>query len=273
MNWTFHLLSLNLVFLFHLISLGFLSRARGYFSPSQLLTIYTSQIRPSLEYCSHVWGGAPKSSLHLLDRVQSKAIHLINNQNLTNSLQSLSHRRLAADLSIFYRQFHGHCSQEIKNIIPDPVRRVRTTRRSTYSHLFQVTLPNPRTLSHKSSFIPRTSQLWNSLPPTTFPESYNLSFLKSNIYKLDLISLCTSTSHIFSVSHLSELCYRPYSLSPILLTKKKHVFFRRDKLSVFSFDFFSQGQSQLQLITTNYSINNINSKQQLYLINYNINNN
>ena len=102
--------------------LGFLSRARGYFSPSQLLTIYKSQIHPSLEYCSHVWGGAPKSSLHLLDRVQSKAIHFINNPDLTNSLQSLSHRRLVADHSIFYRYFHGHCSQEIKNIIPDPVR-------------------------------------------------------------------------------------------------------------------------------------------------------
>ena len=118
--------------------LGFLSRARGYFSP-QLLTIYKSQIRPSLEYCSHVWGGAPKSSLHLLDRVQSKAIRLINNPNLTNALQSFSHRRLVADLSIFYRYFHGHCSQAIKNIIPDPVRHVRTTRSSTYSHPFQVT--------------------------------------------------------------------------------------------------------------------------------------
>ena len=111
--------------------LGFLSRARGYLSP-QLLTKCKSQIRPSLEYCSHVWSGAPKSSLHLLDRVQSKAIRLINNPNLTNSLQSLSHCRLVADLSIFYRYFHGNCSQEIKNIIPDPVRHVRTTRSSTY---------------------------------------------------------------------------------------------------------------------------------------------
>ena len=100
-------------------------------------------------------------------------------------------RRLVADLSFFYRYFHGHCSQEIKNIIPDPVRRFRTTRSSTYSHPFQVTLPNPRTLSHKSSFIPITSQLWNSLPPTTFPESYNLSSFKSNINKLDLVSLST----------------------------------------------------------------------------------
>ena len=161
--------------------LGFLSRACGYLSPSQLLAICKSQIRPSLEYCSHVWDGAPKSYLHLLDRVQSKAIRLINTPNLTNSLQSLSHRRLFAEHSIFYSYCHGQCSQEIKNIIPDPVRRVRTTRSSTNSHPFQVTLPNPRTLAHKSSFIPRTSQLWNSLPLTTFPESYNLSSFKSNI--------------------------------------------------------------------------------------------
>ena len=82
------------------------------------------------------------------------AVHLINHPNLTNSLQSLSHRRIVADLSICYRYFHGHCSLEIKNIIPDPARRVRTTRSSTHSHPFQVTLPNPRTLGHKSPFIP-----------------------------------------------------------------------------------------------------------------------
>ena len=142
--------------------------------------------------------------------MQPKAIRLINNLYLTNSLQSLSHRRFVADPSIFYRHFHGHCSQKIKNIIPDPVRRVRPTRSSTYSHAFQVTLLNPRTLAHKSPFIPRTSQLWNSLPPTTFPESYNLSSFKSIINKLDLIS----------VFPLPGLCYRPYGLPPTLLTKK-----------------------------------------------------
>ena len=115
-----------------------------------------------MEYCSHVWCGAPKSSLHLLDGFQSKTTCLINNPNLTNSLQSLFHRRLVADLSIFYRYFHGHFSQDIKNVITDTVMHVRSTRSSTYSHPFQVTLPNPRTLAHKTSFIPRTSQLQNS---------------------------------------------------------------------------------------------------------------
>ena len=83
--------------------LGFLIRAHWFFSSSHLLSIYKSQIRPSLEYCSHVWGGAPKSTLCILDKVQSKAIRLNNNPNLTKLLQLLSHRRLVGDLSIFYR--------------------------------------------------------------------------------------------------------------------------------------------------------------------------
>ena len=86
--------------------------------------------------------------LCFLDKVQSKVIHLINNPNLTNSLQSLSHSHLVADLSICYWYFHGHYSQEIKNTIPDPLRHVWTTRSPTHSYPFQVLLHNPQTISH-----------------------------------------------------------------------------------------------------------------------------
>ena len=51
------------------------------------------------------------------------------------------------------QQHHGHCSQEIREIIPVPLRCVRTTRSSTNSHLCQVLLPTSRTISHKSSFV------------------------------------------------------------------------------------------------------------------------
>ena len=190
-------LSSNLTWKTHIYSLakhapqklGFLARARGFISSAHLLSIYKSQIRPSLEYCSHVWGGAPKSTLCLLDKVQSKAIRLINNPNLTKSLQPLSHRCLVGDLSIFYRFIYGHCSQEIRDNIPVPLRRVRTTRSSTHSHSFQVLLPKPTTLSQKSSFLSRTCNLWNVLPSSCLPESYNLPSFKSKMNKLNLISL------------------------------------------------------------------------------------
>nr|CAH7745568.1 unnamed protein product [Callosobruchus chinensis] len=57
--------------------LGYLFRARKYFSPSNLLTLYKAQIRPSLEYCSHIWGAAAPTTLSILDAVQRRAIRLI----------------------------------------------------------------------------------------------------------------------------------------------------------------------------------------------------
>ena len=157
--------------------LGFLSRARDYFFPSQLLTISKSQIRPSLGYCSHVWGIALRSSLHLLDNVQP-----------------LSHHQLVADLSIFYIYFHGHCHLHIKNIVPDAPRQFQPTRSSTQSHPVHFILLNPRTLSYKSSFIPGSCQLCNtftstSIRPITYLASYlTLTYLISSPYLQTFLS-------------------------------------------------------------------------------------
>ena len=222
-------LSCNLTWKTHIHSLakhasqkfGFLARARGFFSSSHLPSIYKSQIRPSLEYCSHVWGGALKSTLCLLDKVQSKAIRLINNSTLAKSLQPLSQRRLVGELSIFYRYFNGRCSQEIRDIIPVPLTRVRTTRSSTYSHPFQVSLPTSQTLANKSSCIPRACNLWNVLPSSSFPESYNLQSFKSKINKLDLISLSPLSFHFLLSSFAGALYRPPWPFLNIIHCKKK----------------------------------------------------
>nr|CAH7743342.1 unnamed protein product [Callosobruchus chinensis] len=80
--------------------LGYLFRARKYFSPSNLLTLYKAQIRPSLEYCSHIWGAAAPTTLSILDAVQRRAIRLIGDPALTCHLQPLSHRRAVVSLAI-----------------------------------------------------------------------------------------------------------------------------------------------------------------------------
>ena len=139
---------------------------------------------PSLEYCSHVWGCAPKSALCLFGKFQFKAIRRSSNPNLTKSLQPLSHRHLIGDFPIFYRYFHGHCSQETREIIPVPLRRVRNIRSSTHSHPFQVSPPNLLNLSHKSSFIPRICNLWNVLS-SSFPNATTCHF--SNLRSINLI--------------------------------------------------------------------------------------
>nr|CAH7743161.1 unnamed protein product [Callosobruchus chinensis] len=78
--------------------LGYLFRARKYFPPSNLLTLYKAQIRPSLEYCSHIWGAAAPTTLSILDAVQRRAIRLIGDPALTCHLQPLSHRHATATI-------------------------------------------------------------------------------------------------------------------------------------------------------------------------------
>nr|CAH7754369.1 unnamed protein product [Callosobruchus chinensis] len=58
--------------------LAYLFRAKKYFSPSNPLMPYKAQIRPNLEYCSHIWGAAAPTTLSILDAVQRRAIRLID---------------------------------------------------------------------------------------------------------------------------------------------------------------------------------------------------
>ena len=98
--------------------IGFLFRSKRFFTPLHLLTLYNAQIRPCLEYGSHLWRRASKYSLANLDTIQKRAVRLIDDYALTDSLDSLAHRRNVSALSIFYRYYHGLCSDELKSVIP-----------------------------------------------------------------------------------------------------------------------------------------------------------
>ena len=66
-----------------------------------------------MEYGSHVLGGSTHTAL--LNWVESKAVRLITSPPLTDCLDSLSHRRNVASLSVFYRYFHADCSSKLAN--------------------------------------------------------------------------------------------------------------------------------------------------------------
>ena len=161
--------------------LGILFKCRPFFTCEQLLKIYKGLIRPCLEYCSHVWGGS--TSTYLLDRVESKAFRLINAPHLTSQLPSLELRRDVASLSIFYKYYFGRCSEELSYCVPRPKSWGRNTRLASFSHEYCVEVGNTRIDRYDSCFFPYTGNLWNTLPSSVFPSSYNLSSFKCRVYR------------------------------------------------------------------------------------------
>ena len=145
--------------------------------------MYKSQIRPCLEYCSSIWGAAPKTTLAHLDSIQKRAIKLIGREELTSNLPPLQLRRDVGDLSLFYRYFNSDCSSELSAIMPKRRLPSRCTRQTSKSHSFQVELRTSRTKQFDCTFIPRVSRLWNSLPQEVFPNSYSIQSFKSRVNK------------------------------------------------------------------------------------------
>ena len=125
-----------------------------------------------------------------LTNYSTKLFRLINSPALTNTLQSLSTRRDVASLSLFYRYYHGHCSSEIFQCTPNPLRRAHSTCHATHSHPKYVQLcSQPRIEKYEQSFFYSIGKLWNSLPRSVFPSSYNLNLFKTRVSRhLDSIT-------------------------------------------------------------------------------------
>ena len=160
--------------------IGDLICSMKFLAPEVALYLYKSTIRPCMEYCCHVWAGAPSCYLELLDKLQ-KRICRTAGPSLAVSLEPLVHRRNVASLSLFYRYYFGRCSSELAQLVPLSYSRGRSTRYSDRLHDFSVTIPRCYKGVYVNSFFPRTARLWNSLPIECFPLTYDLSGFKSRI--------------------------------------------------------------------------------------------
>ena len=82
--------------------IGALFRSMKFLSLEVALYLYKSTIRPCMEYCCHVWAGAPSCYLELLDKLQKRICRTVG-PSLAASLEPLAHHRNMAGLSLFYR--------------------------------------------------------------------------------------------------------------------------------------------------------------------------
>ena len=148
--------------------------------PEVALYLYKSTIRPCMEYCCHVWAGAPSCYLELLGKLQKRICRIIG-PSLAASLEPLAHCQNVASLSLFYRYYFGRYSSELAQLVPLRFSRGRSTRYSDRLHDFSVTIARYYEDVCANSFFPRTAKLWNCLPIECFPLTYDLSGLKFRI--------------------------------------------------------------------------------------------
>nr|CAH7714804.1 unnamed protein product [Callosobruchus chinensis] len=112
-------------------------------------------MRPSLEYCSHIWGAAAPTILSIFDAVQRRAIRLIGDPAFTCHLQPLSHWHAVRDL---YRDSNGFCSSKLTSIILPLSKPARCFHGTSFSHPRVVVLHASRTERYDRTFALRVSR-------------------------------------------------------------------------------------------------------------------
>ena len=77
-----------------------------------------------MEYCCHVWAGAPSCYLEFLDKLQKQICRTVG-PSLSASLEPLGHCQNVASLSLFCWYYFGRCSSELAQLVPLPFSRGR----------------------------------------------------------------------------------------------------------------------------------------------------
>ena len=85
-----------------------LIRSMKFLSPEVALYLYKSTIGSCMEYCCHVWAGAPSCCLELLDKLQKWIFRTVG-PSLDTSLEPLVYCRNVASLTLFCRYYFGRC--------------------------------------------------------------------------------------------------------------------------------------------------------------------
>jgi len=127
--------------------------------------LYKAQIRSVMEYSPLTWGGAAKSHLHILNKVQERAQRTIiggaPQDNNHHTLQDSQHRRDVAGLTTFFKFQEQHVAHLVG--LERPLQRRERTTRTVEQTPSAVEVPFARTSHYQRTFIYRYSILWNKL--------------------------------------------------------------------------------------------------------------
>ena len=147
-------------------------------------TLFTSLVRPHLEYGQAIWSPFLMKHIDMIERVQERATKLINGYSEFSyserlkllNLPTLRFRRLRGDLIEMYKHFHTYD----KNALTGPSFNVR--QRSSRQHKYQVNEPflARRYGLRENSFYGRVARAWNKLPREV-AESKDVNSFKNSL--------------------------------------------------------------------------------------------
>ena len=145
-----------------------------------LEVIYTSFIRPLLEYGNVVWDNCAQTDEKLLEDLQLTAARIVSgamrttpNEKLYEETgwETLAKRRERSKLIIMYKIVHGLTPNYLHAILPNtPVQEVNTrynTRRTLNTCTSNLPTFESRTVLFEKSFFPSAIKSWNLLPLET----------------------------------------------------------------------------------------------------------
>ena len=154
---------------------------------------YTALVRPRAEYASAVWDPHHQVDIQNIEKIQKRAARFVtgnykletgNTEFNLNELNwpSLEERRLQTKLGIFQKA-------RLKQIdIPTDhlIFKSRPTRQGGDGQTYQKYFSDID--SHRFSFYPHTTDLWNKLPVEVRLE-HNIDTFTSKVKNIDLVSL------------------------------------------------------------------------------------
>ena len=148
-------------------TIGMIKHTFSHIDKDMFITLYSTLVRPQLEYCPQIWSPYHKGNINLLERVQRRATkmvpelhHLPYEERLANlKLYPLADRRRRGDMIATYKILHGmtDCNQE--KLIPLHINPAKSTR----SNNMQIKQKISRSNMRHNFYTHRIVLPWNEL--------------------------------------------------------------------------------------------------------------
>ena len=196
--------------------------------------IYTTFIRPVLEYGDVIWDNCTQYAKQELDKIQTEAARIATGTTKLVSLtvlykeicwETLEQRRHNHKLTLFYKMLNNITPLYLSSLVPQSIRNISRYNLRNSNDLQTI---YARSNQYFNSFLPSSVRTWNNLSPeerqhesinsfkcflrkdkTTVPKHYYTGCRKGQILLARLRTNCSSLNFDLLVKNISDspLCH------------------------------------------------------------------